>query len=203
MPSKTEIVNMAISHLGQGDLVSNIDTDTSSEALTARLFYDIARKTALRDHPWPFATKYAALGLIEEDPNDDWEFSYQYPSDCLRFLYITGSPVATDTIPHLISGDGNRRIILTNMEDAECKYIRDITNTALFQDDFVLAFSYYLASLMALRITGDRQKMLDCMSIYKRLIEDAKCNAGNEETIDLDPDYDAIANAEESANTQV
>src|SRR3972149_4434558 len=76
MPSKVGIVNIALGHIGVGRAISNLETESSQEAITARLFYDLALETVLRDSPWPFAAKIAVLSLIEEEPNTEWAFSY-------------------------------------------------------------------------------------------------------------------------------
>src|SRR5688572_11149621 len=96
MASETEIANLALSHLGVGKEIANLETERSQEAVACRRFYDTARDATLRDFSWPFATKIAVLGLIEADPNDEWDYSYRYPSDCLQLRRIL-SGVRNDT----------------------------------------------------------------------------------------------------------
>lgn len=84
MSSSTEISNMALSHLAISREIAALDTERSQEAQACRRFYETVRKTVLRDYPWPFATKFATLALVEDDPNSEWDFSYRYPSDCLN-----------------------------------------------------------------------------------------------------------------------
>jgi len=61
MSSKTEISNMALSHLGVGYEIQNIETEQSQEATACRRYYDIALQTTLTDYPWPFAIVTSAL----------------------------------------------------------------------------------------------------------------------------------------------
>ena len=88
MASKTEIGNLALSHIGIGKEVANIETEQSAEASALRRVYDTALRKTLRDFNWPFARVIADLGLIEEDPTDEWDFSYRVPSDCVSFRRI-------------------------------------------------------------------------------------------------------------------
>ncbi len=82
-PSVEQIVNLALSHIGHTIFVDSLATEQTSEAELANLLYEPTRDFVLEDFPWPEATKYITLGLVEEEPNDDWLFSYRYPSDCL------------------------------------------------------------------------------------------------------------------------
>ena len=88
MATKTEIFNMALGHLAIGKMVANFTAEQSQEARIGRIYYDIALGQVLKDVPWPFATKIAALGLLEEEPNTEWGYSYRYPSDCAHFRRI-------------------------------------------------------------------------------------------------------------------
>lgn len=157
MASKTEICNMAISHLGIAKEIANVDTEKSAEASAMRRFYDIVLESVLRDFPWPFASKIAALGLLEEEPNDEWNFSYQYPTDCSKIRRIL-SGIRNDTpgsvVRYKVATTGDTRIIFTDEEDAEAEYTILATNPAIYPADFSLAVSLKLASVAAPRLTG-------------------------------------------------
>jgi hypothetical protein len=108
--SDTEIANLAISHLGTGKVITDLETDRSQEAEVCRTFYEIGRDKTLRGYRWPFATKFAELNLVEEDPTTEWEFSYRYPADCLMLRRIIGSSrveVRSSKIPYKIGKDAS------------------------------------------------------------------------------------------------
>ena len=42
MASSTEIANLALSHLGNGTEIADLETERSSEASACRRFYDVA-----------------------------------------------------------------------------------------------------------------------------------------------------------------
>ena len=182
MASKVGIVNMALSHLGSGKEIANFTTEKSEEAAAARRFYDTALGFVLRDFPWPFATRYVALGLVEADPVSEWAYSYRYPSDC-KYLRKIPSGIRNDyrasRVPYIIASDDTGRLIYTDQQNAEIVYTVGVTNTALYPDDFVLAFSFYLAKLMAKRLTaGDPFKLGDkAMADYLNVLSTAVSRA--------------------------
>ncbi len=197
MSSETEISNMAISHLGVGKEIADLDTETSAEAKACRRFYDIARDTVLRDFEWPFATKIASLGLVESDPNTEWDYSYRYPSDCITLRRIL-SGVRQDTldskVPYKIAQDSSGRLIFSDEENASVEYTVKVTDPAKYTPDFTLALSYRLAVYIAPRVTrGDPFKLMEkAMGMYMDIIGDAKANAYNEEQDDVKPESEFI-----------
>lgn len=79
------ICNLSLSHLGVAKVVTDIDTDNTPESVACLLFIDQVIEEALRAFAWPFATSYATLALVQEDPTVEWGYSYRLPADC-RFV---------------------------------------------------------------------------------------------------------------------
>ena len=195
--SKTGIVNIALSHLGISKELGNLETDRSLEASTGRRYFDTARDKVLRDFHWPFATRIEALGLVEEDPNTEWGFSYRYPVNCLRIeRFLSG--LRNDTLqsksPYKIVSDDTGLLIYSDLEDAEIEYTVRATNIIIYPADFVIAFSFYLANLMAPRVTGGDQFKLGRIALnnYEIEISKAQANAINEEQPDQQVDSEFI-----------
>lgn len=197
MSSKTQICNMALSNLGIGKDVANVDTENSQEANACRRFFESAKEAVLADLDWTFATKEATLGLIEANPTQEWAFSYRYPTDCVNMRRIK-SGMRNDTqssrIPFKILIDASGRIIYTDHEDAEIEYTQNLTNTDLFSAEFDLALSFRLASYIAPRLTGgDPFKMkAEMLGQYELEIGRAKKKNMNEETQELQPESESI-----------
>ena len=197
MSSKTEIVNMALGHLATGKEVANIETENSEEARVARRFYDTALGQTVGDAPWPFLTKIAALGLIEEEPNTEWGYSYQYPSDCARMRRIL-SGIRNDNrqsrVPYKIAWGTSGKIIFTDEVDAELEYTLLATDESLFDEAFILAFSYYLAVMMAPTLTaGDQFKLGNrAAELYTFTIGKARSAAFDEQQDEEEPEAEAI-----------
>lgn len=191
--SDTEIANLALGHLGVGKEIANLTTESSAEATACRRYFEQARRQTLRDFPWPFASKIAALSLIEEDPNDEWDYSYRYPSDCLRILKIL-SDVRTDTpdsrIPYKESFDSTGKLIFTDRETPDIEYTADVTNVAVYPDDFVMAMSLRLAAYIAPSISGGDPFGMrkGALELYVYELSRAQANIQNEQQPDPEPD---------------
>lgn len=194
--SSTDICNMALSHLGVSKEISSMN-EQSKEAEACRRFYDVTREAVLKDHNWPFTTRYFTLQLIEENPNSEWKYSYRYPINALFIRKIlSGFRVDTETtkIPYAISQDDAGFIILTDQQNAEVSYTINQTSEAFFSSDLAIAFSFRLAHYIAPRITGgDPFKLGDkALSKYNMELQKAASNAFNEETAQIKIDTESV-----------
>jgi hypothetical protein len=199
--STTAIANLAISHLGIGKEIANLETERSSEAQACRRFYETARDVTLRDFPWPFATKINAIGLVEEDPNDEWGFSYRYPTDCLmlrRILSGLRNDNRQSRIPYRVTRDDSGLLIYTDAEDAELEYTIKETDVGRFPADFTMAFSFLLAGYVAPRLTGGDPFKLGqrALELYQIELSHARLTAMNEEQSEELPDSEFIRTRE-------
>lgn len=201
MASETEICNIALSHLGIGKEISNIDTDASDEASACRRFYDTARDSVLKEIPWPFATKIRTLALIEEEPNDDWNYSYRYPSDCLfirRFLTNLRNPGQDARVKYKVAQDSAGLIIYTDERTPTIEYTVRETDPVKYPSDFILAFSFMLAFYIVPRLTkGDPFNLRQStFQAYRLEISRASAHAFNEEELDRVPESEFIRGRE-------
>jgi len=197
MSSSTEIANMAISHLGMGKEIANLDTEQSKEASACRRFYDVARQAVLMDYDWTFATKEAVLNLIEEEPNDDWLYSYRYPVDCLSLRKIlSGSrrDTLSSKVPYKISKDSSGKLVFSDQEDASVEYTEDVEDPTYFSTPFTIALSFKLAAYIAPRVTaGDPFKLKsEMLAQYALELDNAKKADMNEEVQDLMPQSESL-----------
>ncbi len=197
MATSTEIANLALSHLGAGVTIADLDTEDSAEARACRAFYAQARQQTLRDFAWPWATKFADLGLLEEEPTDEWDYSYTYPSDCLRMRRIlSGSrndSRQTRVAYRVVYGTAGAEIY-TDMEDAVVEYTQDITDTDRIPSDATMAISLRLAAYIAPRVTGgDPFKMgARAMQLYMAELAIARANAVQDEQAEEPPESEFI-----------
>ncbi len=186
MSSKTEIANMSLAHLGVGHEISNIETERSEEANAIKAFYNTDREFIQSDFPWPFLTRSANLGLVAEDPTTEWDFSYRYPSNALKIRRIFSS-LRNDNrqsrIPYKIYSDAAGKLIYTDYEDAVIEYSIANNDEQKWPADFILAFSYLLASHAGPRLTkGDPFKMRDAsIKFYQAFLQLAEQRSVNEE----------------------
>lgn len=192
MTSIASICNMALGHVGVSSQITDLDTESSKEALACRLFYEQCRDEVLRAFAWPFATTIEPLALVEEDPNDEWAFSYRYPAGCLQVRRLL-SGVRNDSqetvARYRVARDSGGRLIFADLEDAEVEYTAQVTAAAEFDADFARALSYLLGASIAPQLAGvDKPYRENCMRLYAYAIAVAQGNAANEERPDQPPE---------------
>ena len=195
MATKVGICNMALAHLGHGQYVTDIDTEQSAEAKVSRIFYDSALEAILRDYTWPFATRFMALALIEEDPTDEWGYSYRYPNDCLfvrRIFSGQRNDNSDSRVRYIVSSDEAGVMIYADSVEAEIEFTSKMTNPGLFPADFSLALSYRLAAYIAPTLARDSNLAKECYALYQYHSGRALANGKNEEQKDRQTESDLI-----------
>lgn len=194
--TSAEIGNLALGHLNIGRDIANLN-ENSAEARSLRRFYSLTRDAILRDFDWPFARVRTELELIEEEPNDEWGFSYRYPVDSLMlrriFSGIRNDNQAT-VVRYEIGQDSTGSLLYTDMEDAIIRYTSQVTNPTYFPPDFVLAFAARLAAYAAPTLTGGDPFKLGARAfeVYRLEMGMARANAANEERPDQEPQAELI-----------
>lgn len=198
MASKTEICNLAISHLGIAKEISDFVTENSQEANACRRFYDVARDAVLRDFAWPFCRMFMALPLVANNPTDEWLYAYRYPNNALKIKRIL-SGLRNDNrqsrVPYIISQDSTGKLILCNIDQAQIEYITTEDDPLIYPADFILMFSYRLAAYIAPRITGGNAFTgigENMMKMYQYHLALARHNAADEEQREEEPESEFI-----------
>lgn len=197
-PSDAAICNLALSHIGASKEIQNLESDKSEEATVCRRFYTFALKEAQRDFPWSFCNVIGfALALVETDPNDEFGYSYRYPSDCEFFKRIL-SGIRNDTrqsrVHYRIGRDETGKLIYTDKENATCEYTTFEDNPVVYPPDFIMAFSLLLAAYIAPKITaGDPFKLGQrAYNLYLASIGKARANDFNEQQAEEPPDAESV-----------
>jgi hypothetical protein len=177
--SAIDICNLALTRLGHSTIQAFPPAEESEEARKCFLLYDRIRRTALRAHPWNFATTTVALGQLAEDEIlYDWTYAYQLPADCLRVLHVVDlSDPTSDKIPFEIRTGG---VLVTNQAEARIRYIKDVSDPSLFDEQFVEAFSYRLAADLAMPITGKADYANSLTNLYNTTIRAAMASDAKE-----------------------
>lgn len=158
--------------LGHELVISNVDTDTSQQAISIKNCFDAERDFVLRSLPWPWATAYAALGLVagttSTAANNDWQYSYRYPPDCLqaRRLTVLGNRTTATRIPFAIGRDSTARLIFTDEPDAELEYTIAITAATEFDPIFASMLAWRIAATIAPAQSRTQLKAADAMRMF-------------------------------------
>lgn len=156
--SEVDICNLALANIGETAKITSIDPpDGSAQASLCARFYPIARDSLIEMGSWSFSIKRKSL-TATTNTRTEWAYAYSVPSDVSGILTLTMEGVLDDlamngvwspqkfVIELLPSGD---RILYTNVEDAQIRYIAKITDTTLFTNTFNVALSWHLASMLA------------------------------------------------------
>jgi len=167
--TKTEICNLALTHLG-GRPLTNVDIENSQESIIARSWFDITRKEILREHPWNFSTKRLALsGAVDLTTTSLSGYDYQYriplPNDYIRIIKI--EDVESE---FTVEYDG----IYCDYENPLCRYVYNNTTYTAWDPKVIVAFSYLLASYMAQGLTGPAGAAIQLRQLYDSTIAVAK-----------------------------
>lgn len=178
MASQVDIINNALIRLGQDTIAAVYPTEASTEARLATQLWTPVLRSVLRAHPWNFAITLSTLTLLGTTP-DDYDYGYQLPTDCVRALELVKATSSTSSIDmfYEIRAGGE---LVTDVPDAVLKYIKLITDTTKFDDEFVEALSYRLAVDLSLPITGDKQIQANMTRLYQMAIAHAKQSSAQE-----------------------
>lgn len=170
--TKVEIANLALSHIGNTKPISTF-SELSEEARKCSQWFDVAFKELLEER-FSFATKTATLSLVEEEPNDEWGYSYRKPTDCMAIIGISSSIVGgsqlfnpdlqspfflENQIPLEESSDDSGGLIYTNVESAQLKYIR-LCPIEILPTHACITLSFLLASYVSSSLTKGDQAAL-------------------------------------------
>lgn len=176
------ICNQALDRIGHTEPIGAI-TDESAGAQACNRWYTQCRDEVLRAHRWPFANRIATLALVEEDPSDEWGYSYRLPADCLRARRFVSALGDSDPVQQdfELSSDVSGGLILCDVEDAQLVYTARVEDPALFAPDFVDALSWRLAAEVARPLARSMQVAADAAERYRLALGQAIATARNEQ----------------------
>jgi hypothetical protein len=207
LTATTRIANLALSRIGVSMRIANLATDTSQEADTIRLNYGLDVGKVLRDHAWPFATRYADLVLVggtETVPvNKDWQYSYRTPTNLLfarRLVPASGRGRSWDAAPHTfrLGSDATGGLLFSNIRVVpgaalQLEYTVRLDCAASAGDPlFRNALAWKLAASIAAPLTRDAKLAELCQVMYERALREAAAAVENESRHEPTGDVDWI-----------
>jgi hypothetical protein len=186
MASKIEIINMAMTLLGEARILS-IDDDVKP-AREAKAIYDITRDAVLAADNWSFAITRSQLSALSTAPAFEYGVQYQMPSEALRMVFIGDRYVGADLTDYrsapveefTIEG----RVILTDLAaPLNVRFVQRVEDTTQFNSTFTYAFAAKLASVLAEPLTQSSSKRRDAEDEYQK----ARSMAVRANAIELPP----------------
>ncbi len=175
--SKLQILNVALNILGVA-IPIEISEKKDTRYVLLNNYYELARDYVLKDFDWNFASTFRELSLYNLKNTDDtylnYEYCYSYPNNCIcaRDIFEKGGYVLNKFYIHSL--DDDRKVILTNVDNAVLRYTRRVEKENFFSVEFSLALAYYLASMTASVLVGSLQKGEVAFQKYSQLIRHAK-----------------------------
>jgi hypothetical protein len=171
--SPEDIINLALTRIGYTPIIANLFEGTPA-ADAALNVYAQTRDEMLRAVDYGFAERNVNLTLLKQapatgyfppnqwdgatNPPPPWVFEYTYPADCLKVRSVKPVPLFVidfDPQPNVFAVENDnyytpsRKVILCNVENAQMVYTGQVTDPALWEDDFVEALAAALGRRIA------------------------------------------------------
>lgn len=165
--SETELANLALAEIG-AKRITNLDTDTSAEAVTCRQHFAHVRNTLLRSHPWSFAKKTLALSQSATAPvaSAEWDAAWALPGDMVRLIRVVGPSADLPLDRFEIAG---QFLHTRGQSTITIVYVTHSSPVNEWDDLFVDALRFKLASEIAGTLTGNPQAGNDALTKYKNM----------------------------------
>jgi hypothetical protein len=168
---KTQIVNLALNHIGEPPIMDITDKNNST-ARAANVIYDATFREVARDHEWNCLKTRVELAKLAT--STDFGFldnQFLLPSDFIRMLRLNGRDIKSTTDPYEIeySKSAGAQVLITDADTAKIQYIAEITDTTQYDDLLVEALATYLGSKLATQIRQDEAKGEALLQRYMRV----------------------------------
>lgn len=173
MASETDIVNMALTLLGENRIMSM--SDNSKPAREASALFALTRDSLLAGYTWSFAKARTQLSALVTAPLFGYASQFQLPSDCLRVVQVGDYHVGLDMTDYRGSPvrefEIEGRTILTNLSaPLNFRYIKRITDATQFAACFTTSFAAKLAEQLAEPLTQSDTKRARAGQAFDREI---------------------------------
>lgn len=180
--SKLAIYNMALGFVGTRTIAS--ENEHTPEAVQCELYWDRARRAALRDFPYAFAQQRFRLA---EKPMPDvyqplWLHAYGVPAQSLKIVRVEDEQGRKRVDFALCQDRNGVLLLLCNQENAMAMCTVDVENVQLWDELFVVAMAYRLAMFIAVPLLkNNSQKMQELAQLYQAVLPSTEGHSANEQ----------------------
>lgn len=186
---KVDIFNMALGFVGTRTVASG--EERTPEAIQCNLYWDRARRAALRDYPWSFATRRVELA---RKPLPDvyagvWRYAYALPDGCLKVQRLGQDTEPGRRTPFAIESDAAGLLLLCDAAPARAVCTFDVTEVARFDELFVLCMARRLACLVAVPLLKNNPgKVQELEQLYQLALPQSQGQDASERRLGRSPD---------------
>lgn len=172
---KLEIYNMALGFCGTRTIGS--PNEPTPEAIQCELFWDRARRSALRDFPYRFAVRRMRLPEKEMPSvyEDEWLHAYGLPDTVLKVVRVhDGHRRGLNKVPYSIQRGDEGELLLTDVEQAMIDAVVDVEDVTQWDEAFVVAMARKLACLICVPLVKGEGKLQSLVQLYQAAIPQAE-----------------------------
>ncbi len=187
--SRLVVYNMALQLVG-ARMVSSIWEDMP-EAVQCGIYWDRARRSALRDFPYRFAQKRFQLKQrkLPRIYSHQWRFCYEIPKNVLKIVRVHSAVNRIRRIPFSVEYLDEGTVILSNIPCAQATCTIDVTDITRWDELFISAMSHKLAVMISSTLLrNDAKKKQELVALYRAAIPEAEGESANEGSEYNDPD---------------
>ncbi len=181
MATQTEIANRALGYVGDETITAFSDANKRARLVT--LYYDGARRRALRLHPWNKVSSRASLAKDATDPIWGFDSRFKLPSDFERLIDIENTGGG-------LSIEGNAQGSRYEIEDGfihtdlsaplNIKYVRNESDTSKFDSLLTTVVAYSLALDLVEGLTQSNTKKAALETSMRFWLKEAQRVSGRE-----------------------
>ncbi len=183
MKTKITVWNMALGFIGTRTITSQ--EENTLEAVQCGLYWDSARRHALRDFPWNFAQRRTWLAQVNLPEGYEQQYSHAYalPHDLLHALKLFPQGRDVDQYGDSQAGrfilvyhaERKSQVLLCNSPQALLAYTADVDDVSLFDDSFTLMLARKLAAMIAVSLLkSNAAKVRELEELYEACVPSAQ-----------------------------
>ena len=191
MPSSAgtiDIFNMALGFIGTRTIASA--SERTPEAIQCSLYWDRARRAALRDFPYRFAVRRTALAekVMPKEYEREWLYAYAAPDQCLKIHAVYGQD-QRHARPFRVESDADGPLVLCNVPRAIAACTFDVKDVSRWDELFVMAMARKLACLVAVPLLKNNSgKVQELERLYQLAIPKSDAQDASESREKQPPD---------------
>lgn len=172
--SKLDIFNMALGFIGTRTIASA--NENTPEAIQCGLYWDRARRSALRDYPYRFAVRRVVLAekSLPAAYAEEWRHAYALPDGCLKVHAVHDGKEQGRKRPFRLESDTEGALLLCDVPRAMATCTFDVEEATRWDELFVMAMARKLAALVAVPLLKNNSgKVQELVQLYQMAIPHA------------------------------